>query len=291
MGPFRPAGGASRGKIRWHEINVGVLARLSQRRTQTGHGGTRMGQPRLVAVVGDSAARTPCLWLEVVRLGLRSASQVVWLSDGGRGLWRLCEECFASHVRGLAPHDATSPPARGEIVGRGDARLTQTAPPRGPRAPQAPRLIGTLLVALQEAAQAGLPGLPLAARGRLVGHGAQALQCPQGRVAAGGDGGIASWRPRPGRAAEMREAGGTVVAPVVRAARAIAAQEAVPRVAQGTKGLLGTVGLHALGGHGRGSAAPEPWQGVLTVPGRCLKGAARGLGRPVALAAERGTSP
>ena len=32
--------------------------------------------------------------------GIKSAPQVVWLSDGGRGLWRLFEERFAGHATG-----------------------------------------------------------------------------------------------------------------------------------------------------------------------------------------------
>jgi hypothetical protein len=58
-------------------------------------------QRRLVAVVEDSAVLTSCLWLAAVLPGHRSAPQVVWLSDGGRGVWRLFEERFASHIRGL----------------------------------------------------------------------------------------------------------------------------------------------------------------------------------------------
>jgi hypothetical protein len=101
MVPFRPEGGAPRGKIRWREIKVGVLARLGQHRTRTGQVVTRLAQRRLVAVLGDIDALTPRLWLEALRQGLRSAPQVVWLSDGGRGLWRLFEERFACHARGI----------------------------------------------------------------------------------------------------------------------------------------------------------------------------------------------
>ena len=88
MVPFRPEGGPPRGKIRWREIKVGVLARLGQHRTRTGQLVTRLHQRRLVAVLGDIEALTPRLWLEAVCQGSRSAAQVVWLSDGGRGWWR-----------------------------------------------------------------------------------------------------------------------------------------------------------------------------------------------------------
>jgi hypothetical protein len=53
MVPFRPNAGAPRGKIRWREVKVGVLARLGQHRTRTGQCVTRLQPRRLVAVLGD----------------------------------------------------------------------------------------------------------------------------------------------------------------------------------------------------------------------------------------------
>jgi hypothetical protein len=41
------------------------------------------------------------LWLEAVRQGIRQAPQVVWLSDGARGLWRLYEERLATYAVGV----------------------------------------------------------------------------------------------------------------------------------------------------------------------------------------------
>jgi hypothetical protein len=101
MVPFRPEGGKPRGKIRWREIKVGVLARLGQHRTRLGQVVTRLQHRRLVAVLGDIEALTPRLWGEAVRQGLLTAPHVVWLSDGGRGLWRLFEERFARHATGI----------------------------------------------------------------------------------------------------------------------------------------------------------------------------------------------
>jgi hypothetical protein len=101
MVPFRPEAGAPTGKTRWREIKVGVLARLSQHRTRTGQVVTRLAHRRLVAVLGDIEMLTPRLWLEAVRQGLLRAPQVVWLSDGGRGLWRLFDERFARHATGV----------------------------------------------------------------------------------------------------------------------------------------------------------------------------------------------
>jgi hypothetical protein len=94
MVPFRPTGGAPTGTIRWREIKVGVLARLGQVVTQLQH-------RRLVAVLGDIEALSPRLWGAAIRQGILHAPHVVWLSDGGRGLWRLFEERFAGHARGI----------------------------------------------------------------------------------------------------------------------------------------------------------------------------------------------
>jgi hypothetical protein len=96
MVPFRPTGGQPTGKTQWHEVNVGGLARLGQHRTRTGKVITRLRQRRLVAVLGDIEALKPRLWLEAMRQSLNTAPQVVWLSDGARGLWRLYEERLAA---------------------------------------------------------------------------------------------------------------------------------------------------------------------------------------------------
>ena len=58
MVPLRPDGGNPRGKSRWRELNVGVLARLGQHRTRTGPIVTRLHQRWLVAVLGDIEMRT-----------------------------------------------------------------------------------------------------------------------------------------------------------------------------------------------------------------------------------------
>jgi len=101
LGPFRPDAGAPRGKSRWREVKVGVLARIGQHRTRTGQVVTRLTQRRLVAVLGDTEALKPRLWLAALRQGLRNAPQVVWLSEGGRGVWRLFDECCAGTATGI----------------------------------------------------------------------------------------------------------------------------------------------------------------------------------------------
>jgi len=125
MGPCRPEGGKAPGKIRWREIKVGVLARLGQHRPRTGQVVTRLVQRRLVAVVGAMDALAPRLWLEAVRQGIRSAPPVVWLSDGGRGLWRLDAERFAGYARGILDLDHAAQPLWRGAAAWLDGRTTQ----------------------------------------------------------------------------------------------------------------------------------------------------------------------
>ena len=101
MVPFRPEGGHPKGKTAWHEVKVGVLARLGRHRTRSGKVVARLQQRRLVAVFGDIDALQRRLWLEALRQGIMHASQVVWLSDGARGLWRLFDERFTAYAIGV----------------------------------------------------------------------------------------------------------------------------------------------------------------------------------------------
>jgi hypothetical protein len=101
MVPCRPDAGAPRGKIRWREVPVGVLARVGQHRTRTGQRVTRLQHRRLVAVLGDSELLKPRLGLAALRQDILRAPQVVWLREGGRGWWRLFEEQFSASATGI----------------------------------------------------------------------------------------------------------------------------------------------------------------------------------------------
>lgn len=101
MVPFRPNGGQPAGRSVWREIKVGILARLGRRVTQTGQTVTHLVQRRLVAVRGDIDDLQPRLWVEAVRQGILTAKTVVWLSDGGKGFWRLFRARFAQHAQGI----------------------------------------------------------------------------------------------------------------------------------------------------------------------------------------------
>ena len=101
MVPFRPAGGAPQGKTAWHEVKVGIVARLGRSRTRTGQVVVRLRQRRLVAVFGGTEALQERLWLTAMRQGMQEAPQVVWLSDGARGVWRICTESLQTSAQGM----------------------------------------------------------------------------------------------------------------------------------------------------------------------------------------------
>ena len=48
-----------------------------------------------MAVLGDIDALRPRLMLEALRQEWQKAKTVVWISDGGKGFWRLYHQCFS----------------------------------------------------------------------------------------------------------------------------------------------------------------------------------------------------
>lgn len=101
MVSFRPTSGTPQGTPQWREVKVGVFARLSHTVTKTGQPVCRLLHRRVVAVLGDIDALQPRLWAEALRQGILTTTCVVWLSDGGRGFWRLFREHFASYAEGI----------------------------------------------------------------------------------------------------------------------------------------------------------------------------------------------
>ena len=90
--PFRPQSKSSKGKIKWQEVKIALLTRLGQHQTQKGTTATRLHGRRLVAVLGNIDDLKPRLQLEAVKQGITTVAQVVWISDGARGFWRLYRE-------------------------------------------------------------------------------------------------------------------------------------------------------------------------------------------------------
>jgi hypothetical protein len=167
MVPFRPAGGNPEGKTVWREVKVGILARLAERVTKAGKRVTQLKQRRLVAVLGDIDTFKPRLWLEAVRQGVLSNQRVVWLSDGGRGFWRLFDERFVQYATGILDfyHAAQNlwKGAKGWLDGRTQqARLWFTTARRRLRRGQANEVMADIQAAL------ALEGLPDSARQTLT---------------------------------------------------------------------------------------------------------------------------
>ena len=99
--PLRPHGGDPRGAVVWREVKVGVLARFCHWVRASGEHAFALKQRRVVAVLGDIAALKPRLRLEALRQNIEQAPRVVWLSDGGGGLWRAFRELFGTYATAI----------------------------------------------------------------------------------------------------------------------------------------------------------------------------------------------
>jgi hypothetical protein len=99
--PFRSQAGTPKGTIRFQEVKIALLARLQSIQTRSTQARTRLEQRRLVAVLGNIEDLQVRLQLEALRQGITTAPQVVWISDGARGFWRLFEQHFASIATGI----------------------------------------------------------------------------------------------------------------------------------------------------------------------------------------------
>ena len=101
MVPFRSQAKMPQGKTKWREVKVAIFARLGQVRTRAGKLIPRLHRHRVMAVLGDIDDLSERMWLEGLKQGLKEAPQVVWLSDGARGLWRLFDERFQGYAIGV----------------------------------------------------------------------------------------------------------------------------------------------------------------------------------------------
>lgn len=99
--PFRSHPRSPTGKTVWREVKVVILARLGEHQTKSDETVSRLHQKRLVAVLGDIDDLQPRLQLEAVQQGFKTAAQVVWISDGARGFWRLYQDSFADRAVGV----------------------------------------------------------------------------------------------------------------------------------------------------------------------------------------------
>lgn len=99
--PFRRYVGSPAGKTKFQEVKVGIIARIKQFTTRRGVEAVKIKQKRLVAVLGDVDQLAERLRLEALKQGIRTASSVVWLSDGARGLWRIFRETLSVWAIGI----------------------------------------------------------------------------------------------------------------------------------------------------------------------------------------------
>ena len=100
MVPFRPNGGSPSGKTVWREVKVGIVAWLQKKVTSTGKEVCRPVYRQVVAVLGTIDDLKPRIWIAAIACGILQAdpNQVVWLSDGGVGFWRLFREVFTGYA-------------------------------------------------------------------------------------------------------------------------------------------------------------------------------------------------
>ena len=101
MAPFRPQAGTAKGKTKWREVKVAIFARLDRLPTRAGKPVAGLHRHRVAAVLGDTDALAERMWLESLKQGVNNTPQVVWLSDGARGFWRLYEERFQAYATGV----------------------------------------------------------------------------------------------------------------------------------------------------------------------------------------------
>jgi len=101
MVPFRPQEKTAAGKTKWREIKVAIFARLTKGYTRAGKAITCLHRHRVAAVLGNVDELSERMCLEALKQGIKQAAQVVWVSDGGRGLWRLFDERFGSYAIGV----------------------------------------------------------------------------------------------------------------------------------------------------------------------------------------------
>ncbi len=101
MVPFRPDGGNPEGKTAWREVKVGIVARMGRRINKKGKEVSVMVRRRVVAVLGKVCEFKPVLWQMAVEEGICRCKTAVWLSDGGKGFWRIFREQFSEHAIGI----------------------------------------------------------------------------------------------------------------------------------------------------------------------------------------------
>lgn len=101
MVPFRPHKGTPNGRIEWKEVKVGVVTRLGSRLTRKGKKVSVLIRRRLTAVRGKISDLKPRMQVIAFKERAAEAEEVVWISDGGPGFWRMFREAFSHIAHGV----------------------------------------------------------------------------------------------------------------------------------------------------------------------------------------------
>jgi hypothetical protein len=99
--PFRPDGGSPKGKTKFQQIKIGLVSRIKKFFNKLGKPVTKIERKRVVAVLGSIEELRDRLWLEALKQNIYLAFPVIWLSDGGAGLWRIFYEKFSHWAQGI----------------------------------------------------------------------------------------------------------------------------------------------------------------------------------------------
>jgi hypothetical protein len=99
--PFRPEKNTSKGKTVWFEVKIGIIARIGKRINSKGKEISYIARKRLVAILGDIKKFKPQLLLLSIKEGIKTATQVAWISDGGKGFWGVYNELFSKAAQGI----------------------------------------------------------------------------------------------------------------------------------------------------------------------------------------------
>lgn len=101
MVPFRPNEGNAKGSIVWKEVKVGVFSRIKTSVNKQGEKISKLVQRRLVAVLGNIELFQKHMQLEAYKQRVSKSKVTAWISDGGRGFWKLFENYFSKFSIGI----------------------------------------------------------------------------------------------------------------------------------------------------------------------------------------------
>ena len=82
-------------------MKIGIIGRIGKRLNSKGKQISFIARKRLVAILGDINKFKPLLMLLSIKEGIKTAKQVAWISDGGKGFWGVYYELFSKVAQGI----------------------------------------------------------------------------------------------------------------------------------------------------------------------------------------------